>query len=468
MPGLFGTIDLGARALQTQRQGVDVAGHNIANVNNPNYARQRLQVETSSIVNTQLGPMGTGADAASIAGLRNTLLDQQIQSETSVGGYLEAQQSALQSAQDNLAQNITTSGSSSGGVSAQNGLARGLTDLFKAFQSLSSDASSVSDRQVLLLKAADLASQFNQTDKRLGELRTQLNDSVQTGVTSANELLSSIASLNGQISRAEASSNGTANDLRDLRQEKIESLAKLVNVSVAADSTGSVDISIGGVTFVSGKQVLDSLEAYDAGGGQMLVRSQTSGTALTLTGGSIAGTIDARDGGVASLRKDLNTLASQLIAEVNTIHRAGFNLSGGTGADFFSGTGAGDIQVNPALVGKPALVQASGVAGAPGNNQTVLALAQLGNKAITGLNGQTFTQSYGLAVADLGQALSSANTRVDDQQSLQTLLARQRDSVSGVSLDEEMTDMMKYQKAFEASARLLSVVNDMVDSVLKM
>jgi flagellar hook-associated protein 1 len=468
MLGLFATLDLGKRSLQTQQQGVEVAGHNIANVNTPGYARQRLVIQTSPAIDTPYGPQGTGADAAGIVQLRSAFLDQQIQGETSVTGYLQTLQNALEDAQSGLGQTINTQASGSAGSSSQNSLAAALSDLFNAFQSLSNDPSSLTQRQVLLQKAADLASRFNLTDQRLGSLQSQLTTSVQTDTASANDLLAQIAKLNGQISQLESNSSSTANDLRDLRQQKIEALSKLVKIDVATDSSGAMDISIAGTTFVSGRQLLDSLQTYDAGSGQILVRAQTAGTPLTLTGGSIAGAIDARDGQVASLRANLNSLASALITEVNTVHRAGYNLNGGTGADFFSGTGAADIQVNSALAGNPALLQASGVTGAAGDNQVALALAQLADTSVSGLNHQTFNQSYNQTVAALGQSLASVNTQMDDQNTVSTMLSNQRDSVSGVSLDEEMTDLIKYQKAFQGSARLVSIVDQMLDTILNM
>ena len=461
MLGLFGTLDLGARALQINQQGLEVTGQNIANANNPAYARQRLQIQTSPTIDTELGPQGTGVQATAIVSLRSALLDQQIQSETSVSSYLSAQQTALQDAEASLGQTIDTSGSSS-----SDSLDQGLSNLFNAFQNLSSDPSSSTQRQVLVMQAADLASRFNQTDQSLGTLQSQLNTSLQSDVTSANDLLSQIASLNTQICKAEAGSTGAANDLRDLREQKLEDLAKLTNFNAATDSNGAVDISIGGTTLVSGGQVSDSLETYDAGNGQLLVRAQNAGTPLTLTGGSIAGTIDARDGQVASLRSNLNTLASTLISQVNTLHSAGYNLSGGTGAAFFTGTGAADIQVNSALLNDPTLVQASGAAGASGDNQVALALGQLANQPITALNGQTFSQSYDGTAAALGQALASVNANVTNQNSVQTMLSTQRDSVSGVSLDEEMTNLMKYQQAYAASARVLSTVDQMLYALM--
>ncbi|MBI4326210.1 MAG: flagellar hook-associated protein FlgK [Chloroflexi bacterium] len=474
MLGLFGALNLSARSLQIQQQGVEVAGHNLANVNNPSYARQRLVVQTSLTIPTDAGQQGTGVDSIAIVQLRNVLVDRQIQTETSVRGSLEAQQQALQNAQANLGQQIDRGASSAEGaaatqsVGAQNGLAENLSDLFNAFQSLSTEPTSLTERQVLLTRAQNLATQFNLVSQRLDGLRNSLNDSLTGDVAQANELLHSIARLNEQIVATEAGGSHRANDLRDVRQQKLEGLGKLVKIDSGEDAQGAINISTGGESLITGSTVVDTLQAADAGGGQILVALKSSGKNLALTGGSMQGTIEVRDGALSALQSDLNTLASQLISEVNAVHRTGFSLSGATGENFFAGSNAADIAVNAKLAGDPGLIQAGGIAGAAGDNQAVLALAQLAEKRIGPLNNQTFSQSYGQTVAKLGQALASVNAQIENQEAVESMLQRQRDAISGVSLDEEMTDLMKFQKAFEASARLITTIDAMLDTVLNL
>jgi flagellar hook-associated protein 1 FlgK len=157
-----------------------------------------------------------------------------------------------------------------------------------------------------------------------------------------------------------------------------------------------------------------------------------------------------------------------LITEVNAAHSGGFALNGATGAAFFTGTDAASIKVNAALAGDPSLVQISGTSGSAGDNQVGLALGQLAEKKIGALNNQSFSQNYSGTVAKLGQALSSSNSDAADQQVVSTMLLNQRASVSGVSIDEEMSDMMKYQKAFQASAKLITTVDDMLNTIINM
>jgi len=462
MIGLFGILKMGAESLAAQQLGTEVTGQNLANVDNPAYARQRVLLQTATTIQTPIGQQGTGVTAVSIQQVRDALLDNQIKSETSVTGSLAAQQLALQNAEAGLGEQI--SGTSATG---QDGLSAGLSNLFSAFQALTTAPTSLAQRQVLIQTAQGLATQFNQVSSRLSDVHNALNTSIQNDVTSGNQLLGDIAGLNKQIVYAEAA-GGTANDLVDLRQQKLEALAKLSNITSTAQPNGSVDVSIGGVTMVSGIAQVDSLQTYDAGGGQILVRAQTAGTPLALTSGSIEGAINVRDGALATLQTNINSLAAQLITQVNTIHAGGFDLNGGTGQNFFTGTDAATIGVNSALVADPSKIQASGTAGAAGDNTVALALAQLANNNIGALGNQTFSQNYSQTVAGLGQSISSLNDQVTNHDTVMSMLSKQRSSVSGVSIDEEMTNLMQYQKAYQASAQLITTVNQMLETVISM
>ena len=124
--------------------------------------------------------------------------------------------------------------------------------------------------------------------------------------------------------------------------------------------------------------------------------------------------------------------------------------------------------MNGTLAGDPSMIQASGVAGAVGDNSVIVQMAQLADKQNAALTGQTFLESYGQTVAALGQALNGTNTQLANQQIVESMLLRQRDSVSGVSLDEEMTDLIKFQRGFEASAKLITTIDEMLDIVINL
>jgi flagellar hook-associated protein 1 FlgK len=473
MLSLFGTLDMASRAMQAQMTGVDVTGQNLANVSTTGYTRQTVDIQSSPDVSTSIGDEGTGANVVAIQQAVNSMLNGQIVTQQSSNGYWSAQQGALQSLQTNLDEFLNGTASTSSNSSdstSDTGLAGQLSSLFDDFQAVATSPTSISARQELISQAQTLSSTFNQVDSQFGATRTSLNSSLTNDVSSANQLLSGIAQLNGQISSAEFS-GGTPNDLLDEQQQDLKNLAQLTNIQTSTGSNGAVDVSIGGQSLVSGDKVLDTLQTYDASGngsGQLLVQTATGGVDLTLTGGSMQGTIDARDGELTTMQNSINTLASSLITQVNSVNSGGFSLTGTTGTDFFTGTDASNIAVNQSLVNDPSLVQASGSATASGDNTVALQLAGLGSATQSNLDGQTFGDSYGETVAALGDALSNANTQVTNQSAVSSMLSTQQSSVSGVNIDQEMTNLIGFQRAYEASAELVTTVNQMMEALNQM
>ena len=460
---------MASRSLSVQQQEMEISGQNVANVNNSAYAEEQLEISESTPLATAQGEEGTGVQATGITENRNPLLDTQIQTEASVSGSLTAQQSNLQNAEAYLDEQISSTSSSTTPESS-NGLAAGLSSLFDSFSSLANEPSDLSLRQTTVESAQQVSAQFNQVSSQLSTVQSDLNTSVQNDVATSNQDLQTIATLNQQISSAQTS-GGNANTLVDQREQTLENLAGLANFSTSTEADGSVDVSIGGVAMVSGNSVTANLQAYaDSNGNQQVEAVDTSGstTQLSLTGGSIAGEITARDGALASLQSGLNTLASQLITQVNSIYSAGYDLNGNTGQDLFTGTNASNIGVNTNLAEDPTQFQASGTAGATGDNTVILALAQLGNQDISGLSNQTFSASYAQTVSNLGDAISSVNDQLDTSQSVSEMLTTQRSSTSGVSTDQEMANLIQYQKGYEASAELISTLNQMLQTVLTM
>ena len=463
MLGLFNTLNMGARALQANQLGVEVTGQNLANANNAAYSRQRVNLAASTPTPTSLGMQGTGVQVTSIQQIRDAMLDGEVRDESSVGGYYTSQQSALENAQAQLGEFLNLSATDSS--TDPQGLSDQLNNLFNAFQSLSTTPTSLAQRQNVVSQAQSLAAGFNQASQQLSTLNGDLNTSVTNNVTKANQLLTQIADLNKQISRAVAS-GGNANDLNDTREQALENLAGLVNIQTTTNANGTVDVSVGGSQLISGTKTLDTLQAYDPGNGQMLVRTATGGTPLTLTGGSIQGTIDARDGALKTLRDNIDTLASSLITQVNGVYSSGYDLNGGTGATLFNGTDAATISVNASLQNDPSLVQAAGVSGATGDNTVALALAKLGQQSIAGLGNKTFSGAFASDVGTFGFAVSNATSGVANSNSASTMLLNQRDSVSGVSLEEEIANLITFQQAYSASSKIISTADQMLQTVI--
>ena len=464
MAGLFDTLSLGARSLSTYRKAIDTTGHNLANVHTAGYTRQRLEIETTTVDGGTSGPTGTGAEATRIVRLKNEFATRQLQVESSVEGSLSVRHEALQQALTALQEGIDRNGAKG---TSTGGISQGLSDFFAAAQSVATNPTSIPDRQAFVQKGQELAARFNLTDSRLATLEQGLNEAVQMETGQANSLVSEIAELNRAIVAEEALAEGYANDLRDTREAKLEELSSLVRVDATELADGAMNISVGGTMLIDGRDVVNTLESFDPGDGRLQVRITGQADALALTGGSIEGAISVRDGQLATLRDQINTLASAFITEVNAIHTTGFSLNGTTGADFFTGTNASDIAVDPAMR-DAALLQLSCNDAEPGDNTVALSIAGLIRQANAALGGQTFSGHQAQTVSWLGEEVSTARTELQDQATISQFFRNQRDAVSGVSVDEEMTNLVMFQKAFQASAKLISMTDEMLATIIQM
>ena len=470
MIGLFGALDLARRSMAAQMAGVETAGQNLANMHTPGYSRQRVNLQTGVAIASGIGPQGTGVQAVSIQRIVDDLLNGRIQTQGGVQNYWTAQQSALQNAQAGLNEFLNNTGSTDASTStatatdANASLSARLTGFFSAAQTLTT-ANTPANRQLLANAAQSLSTTFNDVSSQLASARTSINTSITNDTDAANKLLVNIADLNRQISSAEAS-GGAANDLRDRRDQHLESLAKLVNFTASSGVNGAVNVTVGGQTLVSGQTVADTLQTYDAGGGQILIRTATGATPVTPTSGSIAGAISARDTTLAAVQTKVDLLAGTFITQVNALHATGFNANGTSGNSFFTGTNAATMAVNAALLADPSLIQTSGSATATADNSVALAIAQLADSSQAALGNQTFSHAYSAIVGGLGSAVKTANDAVDSQSAVTAFLSAQRNAVSGVSTDEEMTTLLGFQRAYTASAEVLKTVDQMIQTTL--
>jgi flagellar hook-associated protein 1 len=385
---------------------------------------------------------------AAIAKARDPLLAAQIQAEASVTGSLAAQQNNLQIAGACLNEPIRFSDAPNG----LNGLDAGLSKLFHSFQALSSDPANLPLRRSVVRNAQAVAAQFNRASSRLDGVKHDLNASIQKDVAKANQDMNAIAGLNRQIMKAQAA-GGAARPLAGQREQYLETLSGCVNITATPRADGGVNVSIGGVTMVAEAKTPDHLATYPDKNGNLSIRTQNTGTRLKPAGGSIAGKITARDGGLAGLQSGLNTLAAQLIAQVNFIYNSGRGWHGGAGRDFFTGTGASDISVNGTVAADPAQLWVDGAAPA---------LAQLGSRHVSGLGNRTFGQSYAQTVSKLGHTLLSVNDNLSSSQAVTQMLANERGAAHGVSLDGALTDLMRYQQACAVFARVIATLDEML------
>lgn len=463
MSGLFSSLNSSVKALTAQSRAIETAGKNLANVNNTSYARQRVIFGDRGTVVTPDGAQSLGLEALGIQQLRDALLDKQVMREIALTASFTSQQQAYQRAQASLGETLNATSTDSG-ASNTTGLGAALSDFFNSFQSLAASPTDAGERQTLLQKAGILADDFNETDGRLAQVQSDLDSQIGDDVATANNLLQRIADLNAQIARAEIGKPGSAVDLRDQRQTRLEELAAKLPVATRPGTDGMVqvvlkDASNADIMLVDDAAVTGPVTFTGTG-----LTAGASATAVAFSSGSIYGALSARDGAVQTLRANLNALAAQLVTSVN----AAYNPAATAGADFFdpAGTTAGTIAIASGVTASSLRAGA----GAAGDNSLALAVAAVASRNFSTPGGDlidgTPSQFYSASVSNLGQALSTANTNVDNQTSIENLVRSQRDGVSGVSLDEEMADLVRFQRAFQASSRVFTVIDDLLDTVV--
>jgi flagellar hook-associated protein 1 len=464
MSGLFATLNNTVKAIEAHSRAIETTGKNLANVNNTSYARQRVIFGDRGTVQTPQGAESLGLEALGVQQMRDQLLDLQVSREISLSSAYQAEQSGYQRAQAGLGQSVDRATTASSSGTSDNGIGASIDDFFSSFQSLAASPTDDGQRETLLQQAAIMTDRFQNADQRLAQVQSDLSAQVTTDVGSVNTLLSTIADLNSQIGRFEVNAPGSAVDLRDQRQAKLEELAAKLPVTVIDAGGGQIQLvgkdSGGANVMLVDKGTVQGSIAFNG----TQITGGTAATPLVLGGGSISGALTARDGAVQDLRTNLDALAHQLVVSVN----AAYNPTGTTG-DFFNagGTTAGTISVVNTITS--ATLKASD-GGAAGDNTIALAVAGLSSAKFSTAGGDfidgTMSGFYSKTVSNIGQALSGANARVDDQTNIEKLVRSQRDAVSGVSLDEEMSDLMKYQRAFQASSRVFTVIDDLLDTVV--
>ena len=466
MSGLIGNLLNATKALGAQQAGVETAGRNLANINSPGYARQRVVLGDRLIVNTPHGPVGSGVEVLALQQVRDQVLDVAVTREASQTGMLQAEQSGLQRAETALGESVDRSADSAAiatATSSTNGIGAGLNDFFNAFDELAANPMDAGAKQVLLQKADILANKFNVTDQRLGALQGDLTEEVTVGTDKVNSILTQIAGLNGAIQKLEIERPASAIDLRDQRQARLEELSKYIDFSTRTIPGGFGQIQVVTKDTSGGDVVL--VDKTSVIGGISFNGTQISGgapsTPLGLQGGALKGQLTVRDGAIQLLRDDLKRTADQLAVGVNAAY-------GATGSNFFqTPPGSGFLALDPTLNFATLKATATGNAGA---NEVALAVADVGRTtfstgagaAIDGTIGGFFTKT----VSGMGQSLASANDKLGNQVLVEQMITKNRDSVSAVSMDEEMGDLMKFQRSYQASARVVRVIDEMLDGLI--
>lgn len=484
------------RSLTTSQTAMNVVSNNIANANTPGYSRQSIELKTSSsypqpIVGTQSlpGTFGTGVEIESISRTRDSFLDAQYRVESCTYGQYQQKQWALENIEGILAE------------PSDSGILSKLDQFFSSAQDLTLNPESLSVRTSFVQQAVDLSVVLNQQAAQLQELRETLvgNETDLTSVQQSklgmyvvdvNSKLESLAHVNREIITLKG--NGVEpNDLLDERDRILDDLSQLLPLTVVENTNGSVNVSLGANALVTGSIVNNTLSVQNSGDINDPADVLLSGPPIVnvnadINSGICGGILEM--GGndptkitVYDMIENLDTLANEIATQINALQSGGRYIDSATGQlvnsagafdELFTGgppVTAANISVDQDLIDDPNRVSAAIITAANdevGSSGQALAMAQLRNIAFAALGNATFNGFQSSNVSALGVQAKSVDNFVDSQGTLVNQIDLRRESVSGVNLDEELVDLIRYQRAFEASSRVMSTMNDILDVLI--
>ncbi len=459
---LFGYFDLGRRAMSASRLGLEVAGSNIANAAVPGYARRRLELTTGLPVSAPGGWLDLGVDPRRIQRMEDRFLEAGMLREQGFLGRHEERFRALGEIE-------AAFGSLDG-----DGVASALSSFSAAFSALAGQPESAGARRGAVSAASALASSIRTAYGRLDAQRRREDGSATALVEETNRLAAELATLNREIARDEA--NGTvAAPLRDRRTQVLDRLSELTGGSAVAGKGGRIGFELpAGVTLVTSDAALP-LRTVRAPDGTARILAGGDGADVTdrLTGGRLGAVLAARDREIPSRLAALDTLAADLTTRANAIATGSSDLAGNPGRPLFvpdppSGSAqARNLAVHADLLNDPALLAVSAT-GAPGDGSGAASLAALASQSSAALGGRSASAFLAELVSRLGSDVAQADVDAAVAGDMLAGMRARRDSISGVSLDEEAVELIKNQRAFEAAARFLQVVDSVAETAINL
>ena len=462
--GITSTLSLAAEALKAQQLAIQTTGHNLANAATPGFSRQRVDL-TSAAPTFQGGVfVGQGVQVTAIQRVIDNFAESELLNLQGNVGFAETQNQALSDVQ--------------GAFPTSGGVDTALSDFFSALSDLSNNPSGLAERVSVIGKAKALAESLAQTRQTLTSVQKNLDANINSATQRVNGIVQQIASLNQQISSTEAGGD-SANDFRDKRQSLLQEITSLTGATAREDSNGEVTVLAGGLLFVSGNRFA-SLQSstVNANGLHDVTYQSPAGLSFNassiFTQGKIGSLLNSRDTQVQGFIDKLDGFAKSLIDTVNTQHTVGFDLTGNAGGNFFTpivatAGAAAAVQVDTALAADPRLIAAAASPDTlPGDNRNALALVNLQSTTLPALGGLTLQDGFLSLVGDIGSQAQNAQSNSDFQQALLSQAQARRESVSGVNTDEEMTKLIEFQRAFEASSLLIRRADEMYLSLINM
>ncbi|MCL2789954.1 MAG: flagellar hook-associated protein FlgK [Desulfobulbus sp.] len=463
MTSLLNALSSGKTSLLTNQKSLEIVGNNISNVNTPGYSRQRARLTDIPSISYGNFFIGQGVTVSDVSRDYSLFITKQLQNKTVDYGEETGKSNILQELERIF--NVS-----------ENNLASQINNFFDSWQSLTTNPSGQVERDMVIQQGQLLGQSFNSITDELDTLERNINGEITTGVAAVNEKLAEVARLNDRINLIE-SSGQSANAARDQRDLLIQDLSQTLGVQTYTDNRGMLCVQLpGGIPLVTGSTAA-TISTVTSGTNvnlQVNIAGATRAVDLDSMGGQFKGMFEMRDVFIKGLRDDLNTLAVDLTTAVNEYHVDGYGSDGETGRLFFNDLSAlppdqvASRNVMVAITDVSQVAAAGNPAAAPGDNENALRIAQLETTHRVGTTNNTFDSFFSQMVATVGVEAARNNFALTGASDAVTQLQIMRDGYSGVSLEEEMIDLIQYQRGFQSSAKYLSSVDELMTTLLQM
>lgn len=451
--GISGLFDISARSLSIYQRALNVTSHNIANANNEDYSRQRVIFETERPDIRADGEWGAGVKIDEISRVRNQMTDTQIRSYNS--------KFSNNSTRSDILGQIETQFSEP----SELGLSSLMNSFFNSWSKLAVTPNSEQLRTDVIQAAQKVTTKIQSVYEGINQIDSDMQNELQEKVQSMNTIVKELHSLNKQIMESKVSGQ-ESNDLLDKRDKYIDELSKLGNINVNLDDNGAAVISIGGVFALDGYNYNEFKANYDSGG-KAFITIKNDSTKLALNGGELYALTDMISNVVPGYKDKIDQMAQGLMTSVNDLHSTGSTLHDPplTGINFFSSYASGRLEINSAIISDHKNIAISSN-GQSGNSDIALKIAGLSdNKTI---NGKTIGEFYSEIVTGLGTEKQLNDQAAESNQLVLDQLQDTKESVSGVSLDEEMTNILRFQRSYDAAAKMVNIADEMLQTLLNM
>ena len=459
-------LEIGRRALQAQQAAINTTGNNIANANTPGFSRRQVNLE-HAIPHVNQG-IGTGADAATVVRQRSSFVDAQARVQQQVLGHWEAFEQGMRSLEAVFNEPTGAGSSEAGTVFSEPsgvGLSGSLSRFWNTWQDLANQPESGAARAAVRQEGEFMANTFHRLHGQLLDTRVGMDQQVQDLVDEVNGLLDQLAAVNAQIPKVRFDAK-TAPDLEDQRDRLVDDLSRLVDVSLLERENGQVSVLLAGHNLVEREQVihLRIRQVAEAGSTTGKVAFADDGSLAGISEGALRGVMEVRDSIIPMLSNRLDEMAGALVQEVNLTHREGYGRDGSTGMDFFaaSQTDASNIALSQAVVEDLNNIAASGD-GNSGDNSVALAISGLRNRPMLA-NGTTTAEGfYNELLGEVGARSQEAQTMAENNRLFALQIENRRQSIQGVSLNDEAAQLVLFQRAYQAAARSVSIIDDLLE-----